>query len=214
MSRWCISVACLVVALVGVAAAFQTRAIIDRIDPDNKIVEVTVGGSRRTLVPATDLRVFGLDGKELKNGLNARELAPGRAVMIDVQNENGGIVLHAIRLRVPAGGDQVWGDAVNRVQIEQIDVESGTVSLLSSGLDYSGMKSAAFVSSELRVVGQDGELLAAGLKARELVAGTYVSCTLDPGRVITEIRILRPDAVAPLPVGRRGAVTRPPSPGR
>jgi hypothetical protein len=95
------------VLFAGSLLAFEVSATIKKVDADKGVLSVHANGQDRTVRVAKDLKVLGTDGKELANGLRAKELKEGAEVTLSVEPGDGGPVILAIRLGKQAGPAQV-----------------------------------------------------------------------------------------------------------
>jgi hypothetical protein len=87
----------------GGPLAFDAVGTLKKVDPDKGILYVHANGQDRTVKVAKDAKILDAQGKELKEGLRAKELKEGAEVTITVEREDGGPVITAIRLGKPAG---------------------------------------------------------------------------------------------------------------
>src|SRR5437868_1897064 len=77
--------------------AFEAEAQIRKIDAGHRTLVVFAGGQERTVRVARDARITDAAGKELPDGLMAKQLE-GAAVTLTVEREGNEPVVHAIRL--------------------------------------------------------------------------------------------------------------------
>src|SRR5204863_3631977 len=91
--------------------AFEAVGTIKKVDADQGILYIHANGQDRTVKVAKDVKVLGTDGKELAGGLRAKELKEGAEVTVTVEREEGGPVIHAIRLgrQAARGGNPQGG---------------------------------------------------------------------------------------------------------
>jgi hypothetical protein len=97
--------------LVGVGGllAFEAVGTIKKVDADKGVLFIHANGKDRTVKVAKDVKVRDTDGKELADGLRARELKEGAEVTVTVEREDGGPVIKAIRLGKQAAAKQEGG---------------------------------------------------------------------------------------------------------
>jgi hypothetical protein len=90
----------------GSLLALEAVGTIKKIDPDKGVVVVFANGQDRVLKAAKDLKVLDTKGKDLADGLKAKELKEGAEVTVTVERENNEIILKAIQLgrKTGAGG--------------------------------------------------------------------------------------------------------------
>jgi hypothetical protein len=88
------------------ATAFDAVGTIKKIDADEGVIHIFANGQDRSVKAAKDVKVYDAGGKELKEGLKARELKDGVEVTVTVERGDGRPVITAIRLgkKSPAGG--------------------------------------------------------------------------------------------------------------
>jgi hypothetical protein len=77
---------------------FQTDAVLEKIDPDKGIVQVQAGGQKRILSIAKDAKFLDAQGKDLPDGLRAKELKEGAEVTLTVERSAGSPILKSLRL--------------------------------------------------------------------------------------------------------------------
>jgi hypothetical protein len=82
----------------GGLSAFEVEATLKKVDADNGVVVVAAGGQDRTLRVPRDARVLDGEGKELADGLKAKELKEGTPVVLTAERQDGKPVLRSIRL--------------------------------------------------------------------------------------------------------------------
>ena len=69
---------------VGVLNAFESKGVLQSVDPKTRVVKMFADGRDRTLKAANNVRVLGEDGKPLEGGLEAKGLTNGVAVSVTV----------------------------------------------------------------------------------------------------------------------------------
>jgi hypothetical protein len=92
---------CTVLILTGGLLAFEGVAKIKRVDPEKGMVVVQLGDKDRAVKADKAIKVLDANGKELADGLKAKELKAGIEAMFTVEQENNEPVIKAIRLRKP-----------------------------------------------------------------------------------------------------------------
>lgn len=78
---------------------------IKKVDVDKHVLTIHWNRAERAVNLAADVKVLGADGKDLKDGLSARELSEGTEVTLSVERVSGELTIKAIRL-----GNQLAGD--------------------------------------------------------------------------------------------------------
>jgi hypothetical protein len=96
--RHAILAACLVLLAGGELRALEATGTFKKVDAENGTMIVFANGQDRNLRIADDVKVLGLDGKPLADGVKARELKEGAEVTITVEFGEGGPILKVIRL--------------------------------------------------------------------------------------------------------------------
>jgi hypothetical protein len=84
--------------LAGTAPALEAVGTIKKVDADKGVLYVHANGQDRTVRIAQDAKVLDKEGKDLEDGLRAKELKEGAEVTITVEPMQGGPVIKAIRL--------------------------------------------------------------------------------------------------------------------
>src|SRR5947209_5519246 len=105
MGRKSLMLCVAVLALAGVAVATEHRVTIKKVDADNGVLLIHANDKDRSVPVAKDVKVLGIDGKELADGLRTKELADGAAATINVERDGNRQVITSIRL-TKAGADQ------------------------------------------------------------------------------------------------------------
>jgi hypothetical protein len=126
----------------GGLLAFEVGATIKKVDAENGILYVHAGKQDRQVKIAKDVKVLGTDGKDLPDGLKAKELKEGTEVTLTIEPENGAPAIKAIRLgrRPGAGG----GNAP------------------SGGKEKVGLKPLTEMTAQDKYKGEDGGLYGGG----------------------------------------------------
>ncbi|SRR6266404_1773350 len=88
-------VVCWLAIFAGGLAAFEIEATIKKVDVDKGVVVFTANGTDRTVRLPKDVKVLNAQGKELANGLKAKEPREGAAVTLTVEREDDKPVLKA-----------------------------------------------------------------------------------------------------------------------
>src|SRR5262245_6702943 len=91
-------VICVVLALglsAGSLLAFDAEGTVKKVDADKGVLFIHAKGQDRAVKVAKDAKVLGADGKELADGLRAKELKEGAEVTVTVEREDGGPVIKA-----------------------------------------------------------------------------------------------------------------------
>ena len=78
--------------------ALEAVGTFKKVDLDKGVVYVFAGGQDRTLTIGKDLKVLGTDGKDLPDGLKAKDLKEGADVTITVDLVEGKPILRVLRL--------------------------------------------------------------------------------------------------------------------
>jgi len=83
---------------------------------------------------------------------------------------------------------QVWQELRAVAQVQKVDLDHRTIDLLMNG-----QKRSVHVANDVRVIGTNGQSLAAGLAAQELAPGTTVRVTAipDPSIAVSTVIELR-----------------------
>jgi hypothetical protein len=103
MRRLVVGVALALILSAGTLLAFDAVGTIKKVDADKGVLFIHANGQDRTVKVAKDAKVLGADGKELADGLRAKELKEGAEVTVTVEREDGGPVIKAIRLGKQTG---------------------------------------------------------------------------------------------------------------
>ncbi len=103
MHRVVVGVALALGLSAGSLLAFDAVGTLKKVDADKGVILIHANGQDRTVKVAKDAKVLGADGKELADGLRAKELKEGAEVTVTVEREDGGPVIKAIRLGKLAG---------------------------------------------------------------------------------------------------------------
>jgi hypothetical protein len=131
-----------VTALLVLAAsvrAFEVEATLKKVDADRGVVVVTAGGQDRTIPFPKDARVLDGEGKELADGLKAKELKEGAAVVLSAEPKDGKPVLRSIRLA--AKREKPAAPAAEAAKVDT----SGLVPLTDLGTgDYHGFQGGLY----------------------------------------------------------------------
>lgn len=98
MLRKLMAVAFGLLLFAGSLLAFDAVGTLKKVDADKGFIFIHANGQDRTVKVAKDAKVLGTDGKELADGLRAKELKEGAEVTATVEREDGGPVIKAIRL--------------------------------------------------------------------------------------------------------------------
>jgi hypothetical protein len=95
--RW-VAASCMVVLLAGSLLAFEAVGTIQKVDAENNRLVIRVNGQDRTVKTDKAIKVLGKDGKELADGLNAKELTVGTEATFMVEPVKNEPVIEMIRL--------------------------------------------------------------------------------------------------------------------
>jgi hypothetical protein len=98
MLRRFVGAAGALVLFAATVAAFEVDAVIKKVDAEMGVVVFTADQKERTAKVAKDARILDEQGKELADGLKAKELKEGAAVALRIEREDDKPVIHAIRL--------------------------------------------------------------------------------------------------------------------
>lgn len=88
----------LVVFVAGPARALEAVGTFRSVDLPTRVLRVFAGGQLRMLRVAGDAKILDKDGKDLKDGLRAKELVDGAEVSLTVEFENNQPVLRRLQL--------------------------------------------------------------------------------------------------------------------
>jgi hypothetical protein len=97
--------------LAGNLLAFEAVGIIKKVDGEKGVLYIHANGQDRTVKLARNVKVLGTDGKELADGLRAKELKEGAEVTVTVERGDGGPEIQAIRLGKQVVGGKEGGKA-------------------------------------------------------------------------------------------------------
>jgi hypothetical protein len=111
MLRPLVLAACGLALFAGGLPAFEVEATVKKVDADKGIVVFTAGQQDRTLRVPKEVKVLDAQGKELADGLKAKDLKEGAAVTLTVERVNDKPVLRAIRLGKRRVGPAPAGEA-------------------------------------------------------------------------------------------------------
>lgn len=98
MSRFFLSIVCGVMCWASALPAFEVQATLKQVDRDKGFLIVHAGQMDRTLRVPPEVKVFDGQGKELTDGLKAKELKEGTPLTLVVERIDDKPVLRAIRL--------------------------------------------------------------------------------------------------------------------
>jgi hypothetical protein len=87
----------------GGLLAFEVQATVKRVDAEKGVVVFAAGGKDRAIKVPRGVKVLDAQGKELSDGLRAKELKPGITVTLTVERVGDKPVLRAIRLGKKGG---------------------------------------------------------------------------------------------------------------
>lgn len=85
-------------ALAGQLRAFEAAGTIKKVDADKGVLYIFANGQDRTVKIDKEVKVLGLDGKALPDGLKAKELKEGAEVTVTVERGGNEPIIKAIRL--------------------------------------------------------------------------------------------------------------------
>lgn len=94
----CVVALSIVGFLAGSLLAFEATGTIQRVDAEKGTLVIRVNGQDRTVKADKNIKVLGKDGKELADGLKAKELNEGAEATFTVEPEKNMPVIKAIRL--------------------------------------------------------------------------------------------------------------------
>jgi hypothetical protein len=89
---------CVFISVAGGSLAFEAVGTIQKVDVDKRMVVIRANGQNRTVKADKAIKVLGKDGKELADGLNAKELTEGIDATFAVETEKNEPVIKVIRL--------------------------------------------------------------------------------------------------------------------
>jgi hypothetical protein len=98
MLRPLVAATCILLSAATALLAFEVEAVIKRVDADKRLLVVTAKQEDRTLKVPQTVKVLAAKGKELPDGLRAKELKEGTPVILTVERVDGKPVLQAIKL--------------------------------------------------------------------------------------------------------------------
>lgn len=84
--------------LAGSLLAFEATGTIQKVDAEKGTLVIRVNGQDRTVKADKNIKVLGKDGKELADGLKAKELTEGAEATFTVEPENSEPIIKVIRL--------------------------------------------------------------------------------------------------------------------
>ena len=93
-----IGVCVLLPALARPATAFDVVTTIRKIDVDQGVVTINANGKDHVARVARNAKIVGADGKDLADGLRARELKEGVEATVIIDREGDHPLIKAIRL--------------------------------------------------------------------------------------------------------------------
>jgi hypothetical protein len=82
----------------GILPAFEVEAVIKRVDVEKGVIVFTADQKDRTVQIPKDVKVLDADGKELADGVKAKELKEGASVTLTVERQGDRPVLKVIRI--------------------------------------------------------------------------------------------------------------------
>lgn len=129
--------------LAGSLLAIEVGGTIKKVDAENGILYVHAGGQDREVKIAKGAKILDKDGKDLADGLKAKELKEGAEVTLTVEREDNTPVIKAIRL----GRSKAAPDKGNRP---------------SAGKESVGFKPLTEMSAQDKYKGEDGGLYGGG----------------------------------------------------
>jgi Cu/Ag efflux protein CusF len=88
-----------ILVLTGAAGAFDADGAIKKVDAKEGVIYIFANGQDRTVKAAKNIKVLDANGKELADGLKAKELKEGTEVTVTVERGDGQPVITAIRIR-------------------------------------------------------------------------------------------------------------------
>ncbi len=89
---------CVLLLAAGGLPAFEVQATLKKVDADRGVMVFTANNQDHTVQVPQDVKIFDKDGKELADGLKAKELKEGAAVTLTVERKDDKPVLRTIRL--------------------------------------------------------------------------------------------------------------------
>src|SRR5438876_1379229 len=95
----------------GCGLGFDAVGTLRKVDSNEGVVQIFANGQERTVKTAKDVKVLGVDGKPLAEGLKAKELKAGVEVTVTVDRIDNRAVITAIRLgrQRPGGAEAPQG---------------------------------------------------------------------------------------------------------
>jgi hypothetical protein len=155
------------ILLAGEASAFEVQAVVKRVDAERRLLVVTAGQQDRALRVPAEAKVLDEAGRELAEGLKAKELREGaRITIIGAMNGNRRVI-QAIRLGWPAAslaaaGEPAQQDTSSLVLL--IDLGQGEYQGFTGGLypDGNNVRPASHEAAGIALAGQVQPLDARG----------------------------------------------------
>jgi hypothetical protein len=163
----------LVFAIVGLIVlasqvpAMAVEAVVKRVDADRRLLAVTADGQLRTIGVPEGVKVLDVSGRELADGLRAKELHEGARVTLSAQRDGGRPTLREIRLSGGTASSPVTGSVVQqdtRSLIPLSDLGQSKYQGFEGGLYPEGknVRPAGHESAGIKLAGQVQPLDAAG----------------------------------------------------
>ena len=107
MRRFLVAVTLLLVCT-SALLAFDVEATIKKVDPDKGVLVFTAGQQERTLKVPPSVKILDAAGKEISDGLKARELKEGASVTLTIERDGDRPVLKVIRLSKRSVAVPAW----------------------------------------------------------------------------------------------------------
>lgn len=165
--RRLLAIVTIFLAMAGQAIGFEVRATIRMVDSEKRTATVFANGRERTVRIAANATIQDERGKNLSDGLNAKELTAGATVTITVEPEGGVPTIVSIRL----GG--AVDTSIRPLQTGQQSVGKSSV----------GFKPLTEMTAEDRYQGEGGGLYGGGSNdppAALAVAANTVTAKIQP----------------------------------
>jgi hypothetical protein len=94
----CLIACCTSVMLASALCALEVTGTIQKVDADKGTVVVKINGQERTLKADNSIKVLDKEGKDLKDGLKAKQLTEGVEATFTVEPDKNQPILKAVRL--------------------------------------------------------------------------------------------------------------------
>jgi hypothetical protein len=148
---------------IGMAAAFEARGVLRRVDPEKGTIDVFAGQQDRTVRVAKNAKFLDEKGQALADGIRSKELKEGAAVTLTIEREGNQPVIQALQLSGKDG-----------LKLPEKAPPGGKASV--------GFKPLTEMSAEDRYKGEDGGLYGGG--KNEPPAGHRAAARVEAGKIV------------------------------